>query len=293
VNELKAKAAIEVIRPINCLMGSLTVIIGVLNTRTGVPLLDLILNLIIGVITYILIAGSGMVINDIYDIEIDRINRPERPIPRGDLTLKEAKYLYLGIMLIGILLSVFHSWLMNLGFINIVVAAFFAFIGWLYAAWGKKSGFIGNIIVSVSFSIGLLYGAILNGYNLPLYIYFFFLTSFFLLLAREIVKGCEDIEGDKREGVKTLAITIGIQNALYVSIVCDAFAIIFFVLPVFTNIINLWAFIISMLFGLGIVFLALVLSLISDLEKKSFSKISLLLKIGAFLGLLAFVFASI
>ncbi|MFO7796430.1 MAG: hypothetical protein ACQERB_08545 [Promethearchaeati archaeon] len=69
------KAYIEIIRPINCLMGALTVIIGVLNTRTGVPLLDLILNFIIGVATYILIAGSGMIVNDIYDVEIDKINR--------------------------------------------------------------------------------------------------------------------------------------------------------------------------------------------------------------------------
>lgn len=290
---MKFKAVIEIIRPINCLMGALTVIIGILNTRTGVSLLNLILNLIIGVITYILIAGSGMVINDIYDIEIDKINRPERPIPRGDLSLKEAKFLYVGILIIGILLSSIHSLLLNLGFLNIIVASFFGFIGWLYAAYGKKSGFFGNIIVSVSFSIGLIYGAILNGRIIPIYIYFFFLTSFFLLLAREIVKGCEDIEGDKREGVKTLAIKIGIQKALYISIICDLLAIIFFILPIFTNIINRWAFLISMLFGLAIVIIALILSIISDLKKKSFSRISLLLKVGAFGGLLAFVIASI
>ncbi|MBD3213483.1 MAG: hypothetical protein GF311_12820 [Candidatus Lokiarchaeota archaeon] len=69
------KAFVEIIRPINCLMGSLTVIIGILNTRTGVTLLDLIINIILGVVTYILISGSGMVINDIYDVEIDKISR--------------------------------------------------------------------------------------------------------------------------------------------------------------------------------------------------------------------------
>ncbi|TFF95473.1 MAG: hypothetical protein EU547_07495 [Promethearchaeota archaeon] len=69
------KAYIEIIRPINCIMGGLTVIIGILNTRSGIPLLNLILNIIIGVLTYILIAGSGMIINDIYDVEIDKISR--------------------------------------------------------------------------------------------------------------------------------------------------------------------------------------------------------------------------
>lgn len=290
---MKLKATVEILRPINCFMGGLTVIIGILNTRTGIPLINLILNLIIGVFTYILIAGSGMIINDIYDIEIDRINRPERPIPRGDISIKQAKYYYILILTTGILLALIHSLLLNLGYINIIVAAFFGFIGWLYAAYGKKSGFFGNIIVSISFSIGLIYGAILNGTNIPIYIYFFFLTSFFLLLAREIVKGCEDIEGDKKEGVKTLAIKLGIQNALYISIVCDILAIIFFILPLFTNIFNQWAYLFSMFFGLAVVLLALILSLISDLERKSFSRISLLLKVGSFCGLLSFVIASI
>ncbi|MBD3197219.1 MAG: hypothetical protein GF317_19350 [Candidatus Lokiarchaeota archaeon] len=290
---MNIKDAIEITRPINCLMGGLTVIIGVLNTRTGVSLTNLILNLILGVITYILIAGSGMVINDIYDIEIDKVNRPERPIPRGDISLKQAKYLFAFLVILGVLLSLIHSWVLNLDYINVIVAAFFAFIGWLYAAFAKKSGFFGNIIVSISFSIGLIYGAILNNSIIPMYIYFFFLTSFFLLLAREVVKGCEDIEGDKTEGVKTLAITLGIQQALYFSIIFDALAIGFFILPIFTTIINPLAYVISMIFGLVVVIASLILSLISNLEKESFSRISLLLKIGALLGLLAFVFASI
>ena len=291
---MKFKAAFKILRPVNCLMGGLTVIIGILNTRTGIPFLELILNLFLGVLTYILIAGSGMIINDIYDIEIDKINRPERPLPMGEISVKEAKYYYIIILAIGILLAIIHSLLLNLGYVNIIVAAFFGFIGWLYAAYGKKSGIFGNIIVSISFSIGLLYGAILNGYNVPLYIYFFFLTAFFLLFAREVVKGCEDIEGDKREGgVKTLAIILGVQNALYFSMAFDLLAIGFFILPIFTNIINFWAYLFSMFFGLAVVIIAFILSLISDLKKKSFGRISLFLKVGAFCGLFSFVFASI
>ena len=61
---MKFKDAIEILRPVNCLMGSLTVIIGILNTRTGISLNFLLFNLILGVLTYFFIAGSGMVIND-------------------------------------------------------------------------------------------------------------------------------------------------------------------------------------------------------------------------------------
>jgi geranylgeranylglycerol-phosphate geranylgeranyltransferase len=290
---MKFKDALEILRPINCIMGSLTVIIGILNTRTDISLNILLLNLILGVLTYFFIAGSGMVINDYYDIEIDKINRPERPIPRGSITLGQAKLLFFIYLIIGIILSIINSLILTLWYLNIIIASFFGFMGWLYAKWGKKSGFFGNIIVSVSFSIGLIYGAVLNVSAVPMYIYFFFLTSFFLLLSREVIKGCEDIEGDKEEGVKTLAIRIGIKKSTYLALTSSIFAIIFFILPIFTSIINPILFFISMIFGLVDVLYAIILMFKSNLDKKDFKRISLTLKIGAFLGLVAFVFASI
>ena len=68
-------------------------------------------------------------------------------------------------------------------------------------------------------------------------------------------------------------------------------AILFFILPYFT-VINQMLFLISMAFGLAVVLFSVILLLKRNLEKKHFKKISLLLKIGAFLGLLAFVLAS-
>jgi len=290
---MKFKDTIEIMRPHNDLMGSLTVIIGFLNTRTPMTIGNLLINIILGIITYFFIAGSGMVVNDIYDIEIDKINKPNRPIPRGAITLKQARFLFFLYLFIGLAFAVIHSILFQLGIINIIIAALFGFIGWLYAYWGKKSGFLGNIIVSVSFSIGLIYGAILNNSTIPNYIYFFFLTSFFLLLSREVIKGCEDIEGDKKEGVKTLAIRIGIKPATRLASIFSVSAIVFFILPYFTNIINRDLFLISMFFGLFDVFYALILMLKTQLIQQDFKRISLLLKIGGLLGLIAFIFASI
>ena len=289
---MRFKDAIEIIRPINCLMGALTVIIGLLNTRLGIPLDRLLINIILGVFTYIFLAAAGNTINDIYDIEIDKINRPNRPIPRGSISLKQAKklfFLYLGI---GIILSYLNTLILSLTFINLAIASFFGFIAWVYAKWGKKSGFLGNIIVGVSFSIGLVYGAYLNSSIIPPYILYFFITSFSLLVAREIIKGCEDIEGDKNHGVKTLAIKIGIRKSTYISLVFSITAIIFFILPIFTNILNPILFMVLMVFGLIDVFYAIILMLTTKLERKDFKRISLLLKIGAFLGLIAFLFAS-
>lgn len=291
--KMKFKDSVEILRPLNDIMGSLTVIIGILNTRSFIAFETILINIFIGILTYFFIAGAGMVINDIYDIEIDKINRPERPIPSGRISLNQAKILFIIYLIIGMAFAIFNSFLFNLGILNVIVAAFFVFIGWLYAKWGKKSGFFGNIIVSVSFSIGMIYGAILNNSNIPAYIYFFFLTSFFLLLSREVIKGCEDIEGDQKEGVKTLAIRIGIKRATKISMIFSITAIIFFILPNFTNIINPLLFLVSMIFGLIDVLYAVILMLKGELQKEDFKKISLLLKLGAFLGLLSFILASL
>ena len=288
---MKFKDSIEILRPINGLMGGLTVIIGILNTKIGLPLLTLIFNIIFGVLTYFFISGSSMVINDYYDVEIDKINRPERPIPRGSISLKQAKILWIVTLLIGIILSIIHSLLFEIGFLVPIIVVFMGFIGWFYAAWGKKSGFIGNIIVGISFSIGLIYGAVLNNSGIPLYIYYFFLTSFFLLISREVIKGCEDVEGDKKEGVKTLAIRIGIKKSTTISMIFAVVAVVFYILPYFT-VINQLLFLISMIFGLAVVLFAIILMLKSNLVNKDFKKVSLFLKIGAFLGLITFLLAS-
>ncbi len=291
---MKFTDAIEILRPINGLMGGLTVIIGILNTKIGILPLTLIFNIIFGVLTYFFISGSSMIINDYYDVEIDKINRPERPIPRGSISLKQAKILWVVTILIGIILSIIHSLLFIqslFGYLVTIIVVFMAFIGWFYAAWGKKSGFIGNIIVGISFSIGLIYGAVLNNSGIPPYIFYFFLTSFFLLLSREVIKGCEDVEGDKKERVKTLAIRIGIKKSTTISMIFAVVAVVFYILPYFT-VINQLLFLISMIFGLTVVLFAIILMLKGNLVNKDFKKVSLFLKIGAFLGLITFLLAS-
>lgn len=287
------KDALEILRPINGIMGSLTVVIGILNTRVGSSFPLTIINIILGVLTYFFLSGAGMVINDIYDVEIDKINRPKRPIPSERVTLKQAKSIYMATLLVGVSLSIIHVLVLKLNYFIIILAVVFGIMGWVYAAWGKGQGFIGNIIVSISFSIGLIYGALLNGTDIPLYIYYFFLTSFCLLMAREIVKGCEDIEGDKKEGVKTLAISLDPRKAMIISILFQGLAILFFISPLFTKIINPVLFMALLIPGIGIVGFALILSAQQPQNKENYRKISLFLKLGALVGLLAFLFASL
>ncbi len=119
------------------------------------------------------------------------------------------------------------------------------------------------------------------------------MASSFLQLSREIVKGCKDIESDKNKDFKTLLKTIGIEKSLKILLFFQILAILFFILPIFTNIINSMLFLFPMIFGSIVIGFALILTLISNLERRYFKTISILLKIGIFFEFVAFIFASV
>ncbi len=290
---MNIKASIEIARPVNSIMGCLTIIIGYLNTRFEPQAMDFSYYMVLACLAYFFLGSSGNIINDIYDSRIDKVNRPGRPIPRGDISAGQAWWLYILSLGLGITLAINHGLIENILIINVILAVFFGFIGWFYAAYAKKSGFPGNIIVSLSYSIGLLYGAILNVYPVPCYMYLIFFASFFLLLSREVIKGCEDIEGDAQEGARTLAVIIGVKKAALVSVCFNCIAFVFFVLLLFAPIINPRAFFIMMILCSAVIAYASGLSLLGDLDRKKLRKISLLLKAGKFLGILAFIAASV
>ena len=132
---MKFKDALEICRPINDIMGGLTVVIGILNTAPGATPFQIVINIILGMITYFFIAAASMIINDIYDIDIDKINRPDRPIPSGRISLEQAKILFVGTLLISILVSLLHGILFLHNLIHISIPIFFSLITWFYAKW--------------------------------------------------------------------------------------------------------------------------------------------------------------
>ncbi len=279
---MKLSALPRLLRIHNSFMGSLSVIISAwLFTHD----LFIIIN---GMLAYIFLASAGNVINDIFDIEVDKINRPNRPLPSGAITLREAKIIFYILVALGIISSIISSWII----INpwpLIIAVIFAIIGVLYSSKLKIMGFIGNVTVGCSFSIGYIYGWTITGlqYDLPkiVTILLFFVVSTTLLIAREIIKGIEDVKGDALRNVKTLARRRGIAFASKVAAFFLAIAIIAFSALPFIGVVSVY-FIPFMVIGDIAAFLSLVYSL------KGFetaSKASLYAKIGAFTGLVGFL----
>jgi len=279
---MKLSALPRLLRLHNSIMGSLTVLIsGWLFTH------DLFI-LGLGVLAYIFLASAGNVINDIYDIEVDKINRPDRPLPSGAISLGEAKAIYVILVILGILSSIYSSIIIAHP-LPFILAATFAYVGVLYSAKLKPLGFIGNITVGCSFSIGYIYGWAITGLQYDpakiITVILFFVVSTTLLIAREIIKGIEDIKGDAVRNVKTLARTRGIPFASKTAAIFLLIAILAFTTLPFIGIVSIF-FIPFMIIGDIAAFMSLIYAL------KGFdyaSKASLYAKIGAFDGLVGFL----
>ncbi|NVM55254.1 MAG: hypothetical protein HWN66_16225 [Candidatus Helarchaeota archaeon] len=269
--------------------GSIMVVIGVLNTAIGIGRATI--NLIYGPIAFFFLAISGLFV-------IEIVQTLEESSQNSSITVKPAKIFrgmfVFGVMyIIGSTIAVYNLVINDLDFFIIYFVAAVGIL-WLslglYAVQGRKNVLIENIVVSLAFTIGLLYGGVLNSPIIPIFIYFFFLTAFFLQLSRELVRGFNDGEGEEDESPSE--ITDDDQKILKFSLIFQLFAIIFFVLPIiYVNVSISFLFIYPMIIGLIFISIACYLTFKSVLEKKCFTKISSLLKIGVVIEIIAFILA--
>ncbi|NSL76451.1 MAG: UbiA family prenyltransferase, partial [Thaumarchaeota archaeon] len=137
-------ALLSLIRPINSFMIGLAVIVGI---AIGSP--DMLFSRlsIYGFITGFSISSYSMIINDVYDIEIDKVNQPERPLPKQLISVNSALSLSLILLLIGFTSSLLISMHLD-SYYHIIITVIFSFLSWFYNIWGKKQGLIGNSIVA-------------------------------------------------------------------------------------------------------------------------------------------------
>lgn len=217
----KIKGYLRLFRPKNALMSIIGVLVGWMNTSASLKLPDLILACLVPPL--ILMAGNA--INDYFDAPIDRVNKPDRPIPSGAVSPGEALISYTILSLIGIILS------LPLGLEEFIIASIFAVSWYLYARWIKAMGLIGNILVSLGVAFTLIFGA-LAADGLSGKVILFSTIAFTSNLAREVVKTVEDLRGDSLYGLRTVAVVMGPKKAgAYASIVMITTSILTLVPP--------------------------------------------------------------
>lgn len=224
------------------------------------------------------LTAAANAINDFYDLEIDRINRPKRPLPSGAVTRKEAFIFSTVFFLFGVT----GSALINQ--ITLIIALIFAVLLYLYSSTFKRQVLIGNFIVSLATAFAFIFGgAVVQHMENAVFPAVF---SFLLHFGREIIKDMEDVKGDQRNGAQTLPIRYGLRSAQVLTTVFLIALIVITQIPYFLNIYGIWYLIVVNL-GVNTVVLYAVFSMWRKPFAANFRILSAMLKANMVVGLAA------
>jgi len=265
-------AYLEIIRSGNAVMAVIAVLLIMIITG------NFTLSAFLACFVVFIITGGGNAVNDYFDYKIDIINKPERPIPSGIISLKAAGIYSMFLFATGTIVA------FTIGILPGILVLLTSILLIYYAYSLKTKILIGNITVSFITGICFVFGGLVVGEILTsIYLGFY---AFLMTMAREIVKDMEDIVGDKKEGAKTLPITCGMKTS---SILAAAFMIIASVtspLLYFTEILTI--FYLPVLFVAISVFMTGAISILKNQSVENSARVSKRIKIGIGIVFLAF-----
>lgn len=256
------------------------------------------------VLSTVLLAAGGYVINNIFDQNTDNINKPNNVIVGKTISETHAYNLYIGLTISGVAIGFYLSnVILKPGFasIFILIAATLYF----YATSLKQMMLIGNSIVALllSFSviiIGIfdLYPVTFESNQQKMAIVFsilldYALFTFMLNFIREIVKDLEDVDGDYNQGMNTLPIAIGIGRTSKIVFALSFIPVLAILFYINNYLFQLqFATIYLLLFVLGPL-LFFTLKIWTAKTKNDFHKLSLLLKWILLFGIISIVVITI
>ena len=273
---------LEIMRPINSIMVGVAIIVGAVITG-GINILDNLIILIYSFLTGFTLTGASMAINDYYDRKIDAINEPKRPIPSGRISPESAVFFTAILSVIGLA----SSWQISIG--AFIVALFAWAIMMAYSMWGKKTGFLGNLMVSTCIALPFIYGGLLSGRITASLS--FSLLAFLSNTGREITKGIVDIQGDKAAGIRTIAVTRGATRAADIATLFFIAAVASSVIPVYLDLVSFWYIPFVLTTDIGLIMSSY--QIIADPSRKTSRKIKTRILYLMIIGLLGFAAGSL
>ncbi|MFO7916231.1 MAG: geranylgeranylglycerol-phosphate geranylgeranyltransferase [Candidatus Krumholzibacteriales bacterium] len=268
----KILGVISILRPHNVLAAFLAVAVGYsMNGRSGFPWILLL--------AVSAAAAAGNVINDYYDFQIDRINKPRRALPSGLITPRTALSLY--FLLLAVLAATFFL----LSAFQVIWLICWVLLLHLYSMTLKRKLILGNLAVSILTASGFLLGAYSSGDIRAGIIPSVF--TFFFIYAREIVKDCEDMDGDYIFGAETMAIVAGEKRAMRTASIIFFLLAVAFPVPYIAGIYSGAYFVIIIFSVVPILLVSSVLAF----RNRGAGLISIILKAGIFFGIIGFYYA--
>ncbi len=231
-------AIIKMLRIVNLLIIALTMVllrfyvIAPLLRIEGVSLVFGGLNFAILVFIMVLIAASGYLINDYFDVESDRINRPSKPLVGRDISKGMLFLLYYILNGVAIILGFYLAFQVNTLQLGLIFPILIIML-WYYSAKYQRTILWGNIVVSIitGFTVfvvwlfgffalrskpELFFDAYDSIGSINYFVWGFTYFAFITTLLREVLKDMQDMEGDRRTGSNTLPVAIGINKSKWV-----------------------------------------------------------------------------
>jgi 4-hydroxybenzoate polyprenyltransferase len=249
------------------------------TTRQGLPVYQDI-NLYLIVLSTVILAAAGYMINDYYDVKIDYINKPHEVIVGKSMRRRMVIFLHTLLNFSGIGIGLIVS--PRIAIINFMAA----FLLWIYSNYLKRLPFIGNFTVALLTGISLwMIGYYYQQSELLVLTYAIF--AFFINLIREIIKDIEDRQGDRKHGCRTLPIVLGFRNTKKIIFVIAAIFVCAILVVTF-KINNLLLF--YYFGGMSLLFFIFMYKIYMADRKSHFTELSILSKLLMLTGILSMGF---
>lgn len=267
---------IEILRPGNAIMAVIAILLMAIISG------KFTLEALIAAVVVFLVTGAGNSINDYFDYKIDSVNKPERPIPSGRISLENALIYSITLFALGTIIAFIINILLG------IIAFLSSLLMIYYARDLKTKCLIGNITISFLTGLCFVFGGIaVDQIMVSVYLGFY---AFLMTMAREIVKDMEDMVGDEKEGASTLPILYGKRKSSFIAsffmIVASLSSPILYFMGIFS------IFYLIILIIAIIIFLSGAISILKDQSRENTGKISKRIKIGMGITFLAFAAGS-
>ena len=243
-------------------------------------------------ISCVLIAAGGYVINDIEDVPIDRLNKPEKLIVSQSISRDQAYNLYLILTALGIIGGFYLTFVKQykyIGYLNAISAGLLYF----YSTSYKCIPLVGNLIVSLLSALAVFIVIIAEPFAredeaVMLMIGVFMFFSFTTTLIREIIKDIEDIDGDLSCDCQTLANSLGMKKSKWLVVVLSILLTLTLLTAQYYS--RQWESLLPFLYVTVFIDLPLILlivQLMRSKDKHGFRKASNWLKLTMFTGVIS------
>ena len=272
------KGLYKISRPVTTLTGALAVVLGGYVAGT-----DEWFNIVLAVLATVLVSSSANAWNDYLDIEIDRINQPDRPLPSGQVSPRAAKVYSFALAALSLLVAAFIN---PPSFLIVLIANVLLYV---YSLKLKSTVLLGNLTVAFTSAMSAVFGGVAAGNARPTL--WLFVIIFVAILGREVLKTMADYEGDLSESVRTISTVWGRRAARIVFYILIFATLVMMLLPYLLRVYQpIYAYLI--LFGVYPVIIYIVFRVSHYRSGPQLEKLSQLMKYDFLFWFLAVILGS-